>query len=335
MSEPEYRLGRRAFVTALLAGATMPRSVLGSLVRADIVSRAPRPTLGINNVPTDAESLAQLKALGISQVRYTLYWNNFLDTRSFTASEVPVAEGTPGSKKIGEWWAQTTRAYLAAGLDVLMVVHSPPGNMTLADAVKAMPPFLAARAKQFPGLTWQILNEMDLEDAWSNGWFRAKDKTLSQRRRGEMYGDLIGPVFDAVKKADPTAKVVTAGIAGEPTAFYAGLATRAPRKFDAMCVHVYGSPLALPFREKSIAMRDVLGRTPLCCTEAGFNTSDDAEQTRQLSAIISDNDANRRYDRLYLHAFTSDFAHGDHYGIVRPGGKRRSAAAMLARRIGP
>jgi hypothetical protein len=148
-----------------------------------------------------------------------------------------------------------------------------------------------------------------------------------------MYGDLLAPVYDAIKQADPTATVVTAGIAGEPTEFYKGLVSRAPRKFDAVSVHVYGSPLALPFRERSIAMRDLLGGKPLWCTETGFNTADDAEQTRQLTAIIDDNDVNRRYDRLYLYALTSDFAHGNNYGIVRPGRRLRGAAAMLARRI--
>ena len=334
MSEPEYRLGRRSFVTALLAAAMTPRrALLGSLTSDAGYSRAPRPTLGINNVPTDADSLALLKSLGISQVRYTLYWNNFLDTRSFTGNEVPVPVGTPDSRTIADWWALKTRAYLAAGLDVLMVVHTPPGKMTLADGIKAMPPFLAARAKQFPGLSWQILNEMDAEDAWSNGWLHARDRRYTQRRRGELYGELLGPVYDAIKKADPTAKVVTAGIAGEPTAFYAGLASRAPGKYDAVAVHIYGSPLVLPFREKSIAMREVLGRTPLWCTETGFNTADDAEQARQISSILADNDANRRYDRLYLYALVSDFAHGDNYGLVRPGGKPRSAATVLARRI--
>jgi len=333
MSESEYRLGRRSFVTALLAAAVTPRrELLGSLSDA-CYSRAPRPTLGINNVPTDADSLALLKSLGISQVRYTLYWNNFLDTRWFTANEVPVAEGTADSRTIADWWAMKTRAYLAAGLDVLMVVHTPPGKMTLADGIKAMPPFLAARAKQFPGLSWQILNEMDAEDAWSNGWLRARDKSYTQRRRGELYGELLAPVYDAIKKADPTAKVVTAGIAGEPTQFYAGLASRARGKYDAVAVHIYGSPLIVPFRDKSIAMREVLGNTPLWCTETGFNTPDDAEQARQIGSILADNDANRRYDRLYLYALMSDFAHGDNYGLVRPGGKRRSAATVLARRI--
>jgi hypothetical protein len=334
MSELHHTFDRRSFVSALLAAATMPRrSWLGSLAFDARVSRAPRPTLGMNHVPPTTESIALLKTLGITQVRSTLYWANHLDDRSFTEDEVPVPKGTRGGHTIADWWAIHTRAYLDAGLDVLMVVHTPPAGMTLAEGIKAMPPFVAARAKQFPGLHWQILNETDAEDAWSNGWLRAKDKKLTQRQRGEMYADLLAPVYDAIKKADPTATVVTAGIAGEPTEFYRGLVSRAPRKFDAVAVHVYGSPLVLPFRERSGAIRDVVGRTPLWCTETGFNSADDDEQTRQLSAIIADNDENRRFDRLYLYALTSDFAHGDNYGLVRPGGKRRGAAAMLARRM--
>jgi len=334
MSDLDHSLDRRSFVSALLAAAALPRrSWLGSLASEATLARAPRPTLGMNHVPPNAESFALLKSLGITQVRSTLYWANHLDDRSFTIDEIPVPKGTSGSHTIADWWALNTRAYIGAGLDLLVVVHTPPAGMTLAEGIKEMPAFMAARAKQFPGLRWQILNEMDAEDAWSNGWLRAKDKKITQRRRGEMYGDLLAPVYDAIKQADPTATVVTAGIAGEPTEFYKGLVSRAPRKFDAVSVHVYGSPLALPFRERSTAMRDLLGGKPLWCTETGFNTADDAEQTRQLTAIIDDNDVNRRYDRLYLYALTSDFAHGNNYGIVRPGRRLRGAAAMLARRI--
>ncbi len=333
MSDQTHKLDRRSFVAALLAAAAVPpRSLLGSLASGDIGSRAPRPKLGMNNVAPTAEAFALLKSLGITQIRSTLYWGNFAsDDRKW--NHALNAFDPANGKTVAEWWAADTRAYIDAGLDVLVVVHSPPGNMTLAEGIKAMPPFMAARAKQFPGLRWQILNEMDAEDQWSNGWLHAKDKNYSQRRRGELYGELIGPVYDAINKADPTATVVTAGIAGEPTEFYAGMVSRAPRKFDAVAIHNYGSPLVLPFRKKSIAMRAVVGRTPLWCTETGFNTADDAEQARQISAILEDNDEHRRYDRVYLYALNSDYAHGDNYGLVKPGGKRRSAASLLARRI--
>jgi hypothetical protein len=333
MSDLDHRLDRRSFVAALVAAAAMPRrSLLGSLTSTTVPSAAPRPSLGINNVPPNAESFALLKSLGIRQVRATLYWANYVGDERLFNHKFDAFDPVNG-KTFAQWWAVDTQDLLDAGLDVLMVVHTPPAGMSFAQGIKALPPFMAARAKQFPTVRWQIFNEVDGDDSWSGGWMHARDKRYTQRRRGELYGELLGPVYDAIKKANPATTVVTAGIALEPTAFYAGLASTAPHKFDAVAVHVYGAPLVGGFRTKSIAMREVLGSTPLWCTETGFNTADDAEQARQLGAILEENDAHRRYDRLYLYALTSEFAKGDYNGIIRPGGKRRSAAALIARRM--
>ena len=63
-----------------------------------------------------------------------------------------------------------------------------------------------------------------------------------------------------------------------------------------------------------------------------MSTTDDAEQARQIQSVLDDNEANARYDRVYLYALKSNFAGGDYCGLVRPNGKRRSAAATLATR---
>jgi hypothetical protein len=297
----------------------------------------PRRRVGLNNVPYTVEGIALAKSLGVTQIRDTVYWANHGDTRLW--NEALNAFDPVNGHTVAEWWAIHVERYLVAGFDVLEVVHTPPAGMTLADGITEMPAFVAAKAAQFPGLTWQIMNEMDANIV-NDDWFHVA--TGTQTERGQLYGSLLGPVYDAVKAADSTATVVAGGIAFEPTAFFSGLASVAPGKYDAVCIHCYRDPsdplteggqpgLTVPFNAKSVAMRAVLGSTPLWCTETGFhydNPSTD-EQVRQIAAILDENDRNTRYDRVYLYAMMDE---AEHYGLVNPNGQRRHAAMLLTER---
>lgn len=272
-----------------------------------------------------------LRRLGVKQVRTTLYWGNYFDTRLFNNRD----QFDPHGLTIAQRFAREVNTFRRAGLDVLVVVHSPPGAMTLQQGIAALPAFLAQRAAEFKGLSWQIMNEMDANDGFNNGWFRAGDASYSQAARGALYAQLLGPVYDAVKRADRTARVITGGIALEPTGFFAGLSRQAPGKYDAVAVHCYGEPLIQPFRDKSIAMRQVLGGVPLWCTEWGLNTPDDTRQSQEIAACLDDNDRNHRYDRNYYFALATNGPTGEHYGLVNPSGALRSVSTVLAGRAAP
>jgi hypothetical protein len=295
---------RRSFLAALAVGL------------AGFARLPGRRRVGVGTFQTDPVSIAALKRLGITQTRITLYWQGWdgpdgTNTKSFLSS------------------VDTLRA---AGIEPLVVVHSPPVGLSLDQGIAQMPAFMAARAAERKGLVWQIMNEMDGNDGFNDGWFSAKNPLVTQATRGDRYGQLLGPVYSAVKAADPRATVVTGGIALEPTAFFAGLRRRAPGKYDAVAVHCYGDPPLGQFVAKSKAMRAVLGRVPLWCTETGSFRTDEAGQAAAIGAILDDNDRNNRYDRVYLYQLISD---GDHYGIARSDGTLRQAAQLLAGRTAP
>src|SRR5581483_3390373 len=171
-------------------------------------------------------------------------------------------------------FAATLTALDNAGIEPVIAVHSPPQapGHDLAWGIATMPSFMAAIAAAHRGRIWQIMNEMDGDPVFNGGsldWFGARDRGLSQQARGDRYGQLLSPVYAAIKAADRTARVIAGGIALEPTAFYAGMKARAAARYDAVAVHCYGPPVAPVMRSKSIAMRAVLGGTPLWCTEWG------------------------------------------------------------------
>lgn len=290
----------------------------------------PRRMIGIAS-GADAASLAVLRQLGITRVRTSLYWGNYLDTRQFAPDRSTVVSS--GGKTVAQFFTADLAAFAAAGIEVLVVVHTPPVGMTFAQGIVAMPTFMAGVAAAHPGMRWQIMNEMDAGSVFNGGaqdWFQA-DAAVSQNTRGDRYGQVLGPTYDAIKAADPTATVVAGGIALEPTAFFAGLSGRAPGKYDAIAVHCYGSPTNGVFQSKSIAMRAVLGSTPLWVTEFGNNQSDQATQAADIGIMLDDNDRHARYDRAYLYTLVGD----PPYGLVEANGGYRHASLLLTNRTAP
>ncbi|HTE44299.1 MAG TPA: cellulase family glycosylhydrolase [Gemmatimonadaceae bacterium] len=284
--------------------------------------------IGISSA-TDGVSLAAMSQLGMKRVRMTIIWGNYLDTRRFAEDRAtPVGAG---GHTLAEYFATDVATFTAAGIEPMVAIHTPPNGMTFEEGIVAMPVFMAGLAKQFPGMRWQILNEMDAGSVFTGGkedWCLA-DAPVTQRERGDRYGQILGPVYDAIKAADPTATVIAAGIALEPTEFFAGFNARAPGKYDAVAVHCYGPPVTPVFKSKSIAMRAVLGSTPLWCTEFGNNQTDDTSQDNDMCNALDENDRHNRFDRAYAYTLIGDGG----YGLVRADGSHRQAAARLRNRM--
>jgi hypothetical protein len=287
-----------------------------------------RRVVGIT-AAADSLSIVVLRRLGITRVRMAIIWNNYLDVRHFADDRATVVSS--GGHTVAEFFAMDLAAFQAAGIEPLVVVHTPPSGMTLASGITAMPTFMASLASTFPGLRWQILNEMDGDDTFNAGWFEVTNGAVSDSTRGDRYGQVLGPVYDAIKAADSTATVVSGGVNPASTAFYNGLVARASGKFNAYAVHAYGPPATPGFVEHSTRLRPLLGATPLWCTETGNNQADETTQASDLGNLLDENDRNNRYDRLYLYALISP----DGYGLVRSDGSLRQAALLLRERTAP
>jgi hypothetical protein len=266
--------------------------------------------LGINCSPTNPIHAAALKPLGIRQVRATLYWTNWPD-------------GSPG---------EIVAAAAANGLELLMLIHSPPAKFT-GDRVGGTAPLaalLGERAAAWPGLSWQIMNEMDGNDGFNGGWFEASNTAVTQRQRGEWYGAVLAACSTAIRAADPTAKVIGGGIALDPADFVSGILATCPRSaFDALAVHAYGQPDIGQFASKSEAVNAVAPGVPLWCTEFGSRLSDEARQSAELLEVFAHYDGyntGEGYERVYLYAL-EDVTDG--YGIMSPTGDFRAAAKLV------
>jgi hypothetical protein len=330
-------MNRRTRMAAIAAGACAIVLAITGIARHSPAATppaattiAPRRMIGVSANPASAQDLAGVKALGVHEIRWTLYWKNYIDPRHFAADRsTPVASGgmTPAQMFDADY-----RAAKAAGLDQLIVIHTPPTGMTILQAMSAMPAFVAARAHQYPGTTWQILNEMDGEDGFNGGWFNAKSKSVTQYERGLAYGSLLAAVATAARKADPTVRIVAGGIALDPSEFLRGmLETCSPSLLTAVAVHAYGQPSILQFRSKGIAARRVADGLPVWITEFGSRLPTETLQRADLAADFDDYDANHRYDRAYLYSLSSQ----DGYGVMSPTGTMRSAADLLRNRTAP
>jgi hypothetical protein len=290
---------------------------------AQLPAVVPRRMVGINvlSVAFDGTTIPLLKQLGITRVRVTLYWTLW---------------GGPSSPG-GIAYLAMIDQLRAAGIDVLVVSHAQGWETllpvyTLAQAATAFAAFLAARAAERPGLTWEVMNEIDAS-TYFGPWFHGGDVGYTQAQRGDLYGQFLAPVYDAVKAADPTAKVVTAGIiAGDDVGFFTGLNARAPGKFDAFCTHTYGGPLCAPgFADKSVALRAVVGAIPIWVTEYGNLQVSESDQAADLGLVWADNDRNNRFNRNYLYVLQA----GDGYAVARGDGSLRQAGALLPGRTAP
>jgi len=277
------------------------------------VPPAPRPA-PVHAVPTGAPfplgltvhqltdaAIATLAPLHVRQVRTTVY-----------ASLWAAPAGGAGTDRA----TMTARlgSALAAGLDVLVVVHGGPSSGWV--------PVIGDLARRLPALAIQVGNECDA----GAGAIAPAD-----------YVALWRAVRGAVR---PATRLVTAGAGGPDSAVYARALAGAGLVPDAVAVHAYGPPPAAALLERLAPLRGATA-SPIWCTEFGLAprdirrawptddpARDEARQAAEWQAVAAA--APGRVARAY--GYCLDAAEGAGYGILRPDGSRRPVAAWLAAR---
>jgi hypothetical protein len=218
-----------ALVAAAPAGAAEWR--LGVVVDGPLTDGNPR-------VPDPAAEWDRLAASGATTVRASFYWS------------VAQPDG-PGRVTLGQYDAVVLAA-ARRGLDVVPVVVGTPAWAALVPGEFGSPPrqseaygaFLEALAarygprgslwREYPGVrrrpirAWQIWNEPDLDLFWSRQPFQ------------HDYARLVATARRALRRADPGAKVVLAGL---PNRSWESLdliyAAGGRGSFDAVAIHPF------------------------------------------------------------------------------------------------
>jgi hypothetical protein len=283
-----------------------------------VTATAPRRRVDVN-ASIDARTLDTAASLGIRGIRTTIQWNVWTDPRP------------PAAAFRVETKTQIARAR-ARGFELLLCVCVPPAPVDAAGLTAGVPAFVEFMRglvrELAPGLTWQLMNEMDGEPGFCS-WFGARKPSVTQYQRGMLYAQLAVPTVAAMRSVDPTARIITGGIALDPAPFYQGLAEHMPSgHFDAVAIHSYGI-YPRDWLAKTQAIRAVLGTTPLYCTEFGSGDTDDDKQRDQIAAALADNDENHRFDRMYLFTLQNS---PTGYGLTRADGTLRPAAELLRNR---
>lgn len=309
----------------------------GSMAPGASAATADAPVIvGLGAHDLDTASVRLLRAAGVRHVRTTLYWAQW-ESRPAYRAHVDSA----------------FRRARAAGLALLVVVHQAPLPLDAFGrrdvAFRAYAAFVAARAAQFPGLAWELWNEIN-----APGWthlFGSMDGR-PPRDVGAQYAAMLRLAYPAIKQADPTAVVVTGGTGGDPREFLRGLLARGPADApaDALGVHIYGADLDVEAARTAGIVREVQRETgdarPVWCTEIGIGTEEmqrawgrprpftaaklDTVQrdviARGVDAIVT----GRLFPRVYIHALREPDTGG---GIVRADWTVRPAYDWLRERL--
>lgn len=283
------------------------------------------PTVGIGTHTIDPPSVAQLRDLGVRQVRWTLYWDLWND-----------------SLYRRDWAAGLERGQ-RAGLDIVVVVHRPRfGDFEQRQALyRAFAQFMRDMAARFPRVrAWQLWNEMDVTftDA-----FGAGHPEVPLRQRGHFYAEMLRLAYPAVKQGNPQALVVTGGIASDlEGGFLEGLYD-AKADFDVLALHTYGFPLVDAFRARGLAARRIMrahhDERPLWNTEFGLEDrvipgnselspeQVDAAHREAWRTTIETNAREKIYERIYGYVLGDGKSLG--FALVRPDGSPRPAYLWL------
>jgi hypothetical protein len=281
--------------------------------------------VGIGVHQMDAQSVREVRTLGIRHIRYTLYWSLWQDPQYRRKWEEDLGRG------------------LSAGLVPLVVVHSAPfGNFLQRDSVyRAFSRFMAARASQFPQVpAWQLWNEMDV--AFTDV-FGAGHHDVSLRERGRLYGEMLRLAYPAIKHANPRAQVVVGGIASDIEAGFLDGLYDSGAEYDVLAIHTYGFPLLLQFQHRGQETRRIMAehhdRRPLWNTEFGLeravipdhqrltDAQTDSEQLRAWQSVVEANSRERLYDRMYGYVLAEGQDLG--FGLIRQDGSVRPAYLWL------
>ena len=234
----------------------------------------------------------------------------------------------------------------AEGLDLLILLQQEPAaNRALssnqrADAVATM--METELIPQIRGVTWELFNEIDgsdFDDLFTR--VSATDPAVSspslQSSAGQAYGLFLSRVVPRIRAADPTARVISAGVGVAPDLFLRGVAsTLSPSvRLDAVAVHAYGYPLSTQFVDDYAKARSAFPSTPVWATEFGMNDGQvqgrwtaaqhDSIQMAEIAHAISKNPG---YERAYLYVlFTGE---NSEYPLYRADWSPRPAAHWVA-----
>jgi hypothetical protein len=319
----------RAMVLSLLALVSVPPTeshAQATFVLPPVVVTPQRTDrVGVGAHVLDDESVARLVDLGVRHVRTTLYWSEWSD---------------PAYR---QGFTRDLRRALAAGLEPLVVIHQPPfGSYAERDRVyPEFARFIAARAAEFPEVRyWQLWNEMDLG---FTDVFGAGRPEVSMHQRGRHYAEMLAIAYPALKTANPSAIVVTGGIASDiDGGFLQGMYHGAAR-YDVLAIHSYGFPVSIPFRERGVRATAIMRANgddrPLWNTEFGMEAAVVAPGWPATPADIDRyhldawresilaNDRERIYARVYGHVLrqAGDLSHD----LVRTDGSPRPAYTWL------
>ena len=282
--------------------------------------------VGVGSHQLDRRSIQHLVDLGVRHVRTTLYWGLWTQDAGYRRS-----------------FAAELNAAIDAGLDPLIVVHQQPsGGYADRDRVyREFARFMAERAEQFPGVRyWQLWNEMDVT---FTDVFGAGRDDVSLRERGRNYARMLHLAYPAIKRANPSAVVVTGGIASDISAGFLHGLYDGDAPYDVLAIHSYGFPVLGSFRDRGGEARGIMAAhgdaRPLWNTEFGMekavvppdwpaSRSDvDRYHLESWQEPIELNARQRVYDRVYGHVLFQD---GDQsFDLVRRDGSPRPAYTWL------
>jgi len=274
----------------------------------------PRPAVGLNVHDLTPWAVAQCRALRVTHVRWTLYWSLWEDDLYYAA----------------EVREQVAHA-LASGLDLLIVTDGAPrryGDHWTArdDLLAAHRAWLHERAREWPTVTWQPWNEVDVAQ-WTNVFSGAPTSTMA----GILYGEYLNSL-------DPAA-IVTAAPGGRiEGGFLDGLCSALTRTVSAVAVHCYGLPPDEDLRQRATYVSRRYQAAPVWCTEFGVSHGEmvgawflsarefDAKQVDVYAAML----ASPYAARVYGYALDDPAGRGFH--LIAEDGTWRPAAALIAGR---
>ncbi|HEY0778190.1 MAG TPA: cellulase family glycosylhydrolase [Gemmatirosa sp.] len=304
--------------------------LLFAAVRLGAQGSAPDRRLGLITHDLDARSISLLRAANVRHVKTTLYWKLWQSDPAYPAR-----------------FAAGIQQLAAAGFEITVVVHEPPVGSSYATRVQVYrdyAAFVGDRARQFPQVTnWQLWNEQDA--GWTDvfGWH-----AVSFTEQGRNYAAMLQLATPRIRQANPRARVVVGGLAGDSLVPFVNGIYAGQGPFDVMAVHAYGIPIAIAARGRGTLVRTAMrahgDARPMWLTEFGVDSANlraayrmtapgrwDAEQQKEWADLATGNDATGLYARMIGYVLFDHTNYG--FGIVRAdGASTRPAYAWLQQR---
>jgi hypothetical protein len=303
----------------------VPQNFFGVNYESDIATRAPD---GVQSAEFDLQARS-----GVETSRVVFSWKTLQSRRGatprFSETDPTVAHAAehgidllPVVIEAPRWARENPRSY-----------HSPPKDPSdLADLMVALigrygeagtfwteHPELPKR----PLRTWQIWNEPHLRFQWDT------DKSWPR-----TYGLQLRAAYKAIKKADPGATVVLAGMSNTSWKFLADAYKRGRIRgyFDVAALHPYttraNGVITLARRFRTVMRRNGDAKKPLWITELGLPASKGKEKSKNAlqttdggmadflttameKLVAGQGSANVRVSRVYWYTWASVYCCGD------------------------